>query len=125
MDNCFPKKIRVTKRSHYKWMCYGSVRRVGKYIVIDLKKNSLDFSRLGITVSKRFGDSHKRNYFKRVVREAFRTNRRKLLHGHDFNVRPRSYAHKADTNDIINELLFLVGGNGNQTTPSRSKRSQS
>ncbi|MEC7840454.1 MAG: ribonuclease P protein component [Chlamydiota bacterium] len=125
MDNTFPKKIRITKRNHYKWMCYGYDRRVGQYIVVDCKKNSLNFSRLGVTVTKKFGHSHVRNYFKRVVREAFRQCRGKLLSGFDFNVRPRSSGRYANTNDVIQELLSLVGSNGSKSTPSRGPRSQS
>lgn len=34
--------------------------------------------KLGITVSKKFGKAHERNYFKRIVREAFRQQRHQL-----------------------------------------------
>jgi len=53
------------------------------------RRTSLAFLRLGITVSKKQGDSVKRNRFKRLVREAFRLFRPQDIGGIDLNVRPR------------------------------------
>ncbi len=125
MDNSFPKTIRITKRSHYKWMCYGYDRRKGNLISVDVKKNSLNFSRLGITVTKKFGKSHERNRFKRLVRDSFRRVRHQLMIGVDLVVRPYPSAHGVKADDILDELLLLVGTNGSRSTPSRSPRTES
>lgn len=53
------------------------------------KKNDCAHARLGITVTKKFGDSHKRNRFKRFVREGFRLSGRLKSLGVDLHVRPK------------------------------------
>lgn len=105
----FPKKFRLLKRFEFRRMLYGSERRIGKFFVVDVKKNFLLHSRLGITVTKKFGKSHDRNRFKRLVRESFRLSKNSLLVGYDFNVRPRSTAGGASLHAIINELVQLIG----------------
>ncbi len=45
---------------------------MGSSIIMDVSHENFPFPRLGLTVSKQFGDAHLRNKFKRRVREAFR-----------------------------------------------------
>lgn len=52
--------------------------------------NGLEHSRLGLSVGKRYGNAVRRNRFKRLVREAFRTNREQLPSGFDIVVIPRT-----------------------------------
>ena len=51
-------------------------------------KGRSEETRLGITVTKKFGKAHDRNAFKRAIREAFRHVRHTLPKGLDLNVRP-------------------------------------
>lgn len=76
--------------------------------MIDIKHNYQADTRLGITVSKKYGESHERNRFKRIVREAFRLVRGQLIQGYDLNVRPRSAAKNATMNDIRDEFLRIL-----------------
>lgn len=118
MSCSFPKSLKILKRTHFKWLCYKHQRLVGNLFIVDIKKNSLDFSRLGITVTKKFGKSHERNRFKRLVREAFRCHRGRCIVGYDMNIRPKSSALHVKVADIICELISLVG-------TDESRRSQS
>jgi len=45
--------------------------------------NDLDWSRLGISVSRRIGNAVRRNYVKRRIREAYRRNKSRLPIGLD------------------------------------------
>jgi ribonuclease P protein component len=53
--------------------------------------NNMQFSRLGLSVSRRFGGAVRRNRWKRLVRDAFRRHREQMPHGLDFVVVPRRH----------------------------------
>lgn len=86
-------------------MASPDVRHVGHWIIIDIRSNQNSHTRLGITATRRYGKSHDRNRFKRIVREAFRQCRMKLKTGLDLNVKPRPSAADAKPADIQAELL--------------------
>lgn len=90
-------------------MAHQSRSYVGRLIVVEARANQTAVTRLGVTVSRRFGKSHERNRFKRIVREAFRASRGALIQGYDLNVRPRSIAKTASSTDIHQELSALIG----------------
>jgi len=79
---------------------------VGNWIIVDFSESSK--TRLGITVSKKYGKAHDRNRFKRVVREGFRLSRSQLVEGKDLNIRPRTAAKAAKSADIKKELIRLL-----------------
>lgn len=109
MKYCFPKFIRLRKRSQYQRLASQSKRYVGNWVIIEVCLNQNKRTRLGITVSKRFGKAHERNRFKRIVREAFRLALDQLTNGIDINIRPLSSAKKAKSFDIHQELLKFIG----------------
>ena len=77
--------------------------------MIECRQNNQNLTKLGITVTRRYGKAFQRNRFKRVVREAFRQCRYMLKSGFDLNIKPRSKANTAKTSDIIDDLICLVG----------------
>ncbi len=79
-------------------------RHEGNFFVIDEKKNHLPVTRLGITVTRRFGDAHRRNRLKRLAREAFRLCYVDLRKGIDINLRPRERALEVTLPQIQEEL---------------------
>lgn len=89
-------------------MAYHSKRHVGVYVIVDSVSNQLNFSRLGITVTKRYGKAFERNRFKRIVKEAFRLGRDRFCSGRDLNIRPRSKAKGATSIQILEDLLQLL-----------------
>lgn len=101
--------MRLCKRIDFLRMNRQSKSYVGRLVIIDVRPNHLVHARLGITVSKRFGKSHERNRFKRIVREAFRLSRPSLIKGFDLNIRPRSQAKDVTSDAVLKELVYLIG----------------
>lgn len=86
MKNTVSIKLnRDFKRLYYKGGCVGS-----DILVIYYKKNSLKYSRLGITVGKKVGGAVVRNRVKRLIRESYRLMEDNLSIGYDIVIVARS-----------------------------------
>lgn len=78
-----------------------------KYLVLYIRENHLDRSRLGISVSKRVGNSVVRHRLARLVRESFRLNEESFMTGYDLVVVLRNSAKGRDFFEIESALLHL------------------
>jgi len=84
------KKERLTKQKDYR-IVYAAKRTYSDgRLRIYVRRNGLDYSRIGYSIGKRMGGAVKRNRLKRLVREAYRKNKSQLPKGFDFVVIPRS-----------------------------------
>lgn len=83
----FPKTFRLLNRVQFQYVMKKGTRFHGKAIVIISCPS--EFTRLGITVSRKFGNAVQRNRFKRLVREIFRAYRL-LLPPHDMIISPQN-----------------------------------
>lgn len=85
---CFPKYLRILLRKYFHKASVEGERFGGKVLFFQYYSNPPP-SRLGITVSKKYGKAHDRNRFKRLVREVFRENYDAIPMGTQVNVLPR------------------------------------
>ncbi len=88
VDYSFPKSARILERAKFLKIMKTGTRVSGSSIVIFYRRKEVGLARLGITVSKKHGKAHDRNYFKRLVREAFRLCRPQLPTDIEINVQP-------------------------------------
>ena len=56
------------------------------------RENGLGHARIAVSVGKRLGKSHDRNYMRRVIKEIVRTNKGWIRPGHDLSVVVRQRA---------------------------------
>jgi len=77
----------IRRRSDFKRVYDQGARIRGRYCTVFLLPTSLDFARLGIAATKKFGGSVARNRAKRLIREVFRRN--KIAQGLDIVVVPK------------------------------------
>lgn len=85
----FSKKARIRTRRHYQKIYQEGRKLSGEMVGADLRLGRAECPKLGITVAKRHGKAHDRNYFKRVVREAFRHVYPQLPTDLELNISPR------------------------------------
>ena len=100
--------MRLRTRAEYKRMFQKSLKLTGQWILADIRLTQLPVSRLGITVTKRYGSACERNRFKRLVREAFRLNQQQFNLSFDLVIRPRTQAKHATLQNIQQELLLFI-----------------
>lgn len=92
---------------------FQRIYRKGRYAVsrglaIYMQPNPLKINRIGITASKKYGKSVKRNRIRRLIRESYRTLQDKIIQGYDFII----VARKTDEADpsyhqIVKEMRYI------------------
>jgi len=104
-DESYPKDHRILKRSDYlKIQQNGRKLHSRNLIGIFERRLGGSATRLGITVTRKFGPAVERNRFKRLVREAFRRGLMVLPEGLDVIVIAKKNAATAVPGDLRREL---------------------
>jgi ribonuclease P protein component len=67
----------------------GGCAADGMLVVFAMAQRQPGVPRLGVTIPKRTGTAVRRNRWKRLIREAFRTQKRSIPPGYDLVVRPK------------------------------------
>ncbi|MFY8070556.1 MAG: ribonuclease P protein component [Pirellula sp.] len=99
----FPKSVRVYKQKDFDRAFKSSRVIADSVLVIHATPNGMSHSRLGISMSRKVGNAVVRNYWKRLIREAFRRRQHSFNPSYDLVVRPRKGAH-ADYQAILDSL---------------------
>lgn len=79
-----------------------------KYLVMYVRRNSGDRNRLGISVSKKVGNSVIRHRITRLIRESYRLSEEKIQTGLDIVVVARINAKDKDYTEIESALFHLI-----------------
>ena len=79
-----------------------------KYLVMYIHKNDMNKNRLGISVSKKVGNSVVRHRIARLLRESFRLNDEKFHSGWDIVVVARMSAKGKNYREIESAFLHLT-----------------
>ena len=86
--------------------------KANKYLVMYVLENQLDSNRLGISVSKKVGNSVIRHHLTRLIRESYRLNKKMFNSGLDIVVIARESAKDRKYKEIESALLHLGKING-------------
>ena len=102
------KSYRLNTRADYKKISRYGKRQKGDLICIDILEISSPHPRIGITVSKKYGNSPARNRFKRCVKESFRALFPHLDNNLHINIIPRHTDQFVKSDLICKEMAFLL-----------------
>ena len=80
-----------------------------KNLVLYIKENGLHMNRVGISVSKKVGNSVVRHRITRLIRESYRLKEEYFKIGYDLVVVARFASRQKSQRDIESSLLHLAG----------------
>ncbi len=104
----FSKRNRLLTLQHYRRVYvrgfHTTSNRFGCYVL----PSPAPLSRLGISVSKKFGKAHERNRIKRQIRAAFRSERSSFPGRLDVVLVPRRGARGCSYETVVDEMHALM-----------------
>lgn len=104
-DRSFPRNCRLASRRQF-LQVYSEGRRAScRCFTLFALPNSLDHSRIGLTVTRKVGGAVTRNKIKRALREVFRHSRRKLGLPMDLVINARATVMKRSPELLEHDLL--------------------
>jgi len=105
----FPKSARVLHRSHFVNLLKQGHRFSGNEVRVEYRRQPRCLApKLGITVSRRYGKSHDRNRFKRIVREAFRELSSSMPADLELHISPKKNHPELTVMAILTDLKNLL-----------------
>ena len=106
-ENGYQKSDRLLKRREYLFLSKKGKICHKKHFFCIFKKGNGERSRLGITVTKKVGCAAERNRIKRVCREFYRLNKKRLGGVWDINIVARQSAANASRDQSLKSLSEL------------------
>jgi ribonuclease P protein component len=116
----FSKLQRLLARREFREVYEKGKKFAGNKMAVFYTLKPSHPSRLGITITKKWGKAHDRNRFKRVVREGFRMLYPELQSGLILNVHPREGYQNLSPQEVLAELKRL-STSFDQTKPKPAK----
>ena len=103
----FPKLLRLSGREEFAAVFELGRVEADRTLVVHALRTQRNYSRIGLSISKKVGSSPTRNFWKRCIREAFRRQRTVLPIGLDVIIRPRRDA-RPNARAIAESLYQLL-----------------
>ncbi len=98
----------LKKNKDFQTVYRGGNSKANKFIVMYIKKNHMNINRLGISASKKVGNSVIRHHLARLIRESYRLHEEMFHSGWDIVVVCRQSAKDITYNEMNESILFLA-----------------
>lgn len=97
----------IRKNSEFQDVYRNGKSYANRYLVMYVRKNQSDCNKLGISVSKKVGNSVVRHHIVRLIRESYRLNRQMFNNGLNIVIVARVNASQAGYREIESAMLHL------------------
>lgn len=114
------KVERLLERAQFRRTQRRGRRQGNASLVIYARPNGLEWSRIGITTSRKVGKAVRRNRWRRLLREAFRQNKAALPRGFDLVVIVQADQVPPSLGEVTGELIELAA---RASRPRKKRRS--
>lgn len=105
----YPHSESLKKNRDFQLLYKEGKSRANRYLVLYVKENGLEKNRLGVSVSKKVGNSIVRHRITRLIRESYRLHEDMFNSGLDIVVVARSTAKDISYHEVESALLHLGG----------------
>lgn len=102
------KKFKLTQNKEFRVVYRKGKSYSNELLVLYVYKTKNDYTRFGISVSKKVGKSVVRNRVKRLIKESYRLNCHKIKKGYDLVFIARTLSSNKNYTSIENSLINLV-----------------
>ena len=103
----YPHSESLKKNRDFQLLYKEGKSRANRYLVLYVKENGLEKNRLGVSVSKKVGNSIVRHRITRLIRESYRLHEDMFNSGLDMVVVTRKNAVNCSCPEITSALLHL------------------
>ena len=103
----YPHSESLKKNRDFQLLYKEGKSRANRYLVLYVKENGLEKNRLGVSVSKKVGNSIVRHRITRLIRESYRLHEDMFNSGLDMVVVARKNAVNCSCQEITSALLHL------------------
>lgn len=108
----FPKTDRILKRDVFRRVYEEGRKTQFRYFTAFVLTKPADGTRIGITTTRKMGNSVERNRVRRLVREAFRRNKWLVPHGVDIVINAKRSLVEAAYSDFEVEFITFLQRTG-------------
>ena len=102
------KKYRLRNNREFKNVYDGGKNFWNRNLILYRKKNALQVTRLGITITKKFGNAVIRNRTRRRLREIYRLKLYRIRDGYDIIIIPKKNVMDLSHEDLDSALEHIL-----------------
>lgn len=102
------KKFRLRKNAEFKKVYIGGKNFWNRNLILYIKKNKLEESRFGITITKKIGNAVVRNKIRRRVKEIYRLNLHRIKDGYDLILLPKKNVVDISYKELESALIHIL-----------------
>ena len=108
LDQKYPKSVRLRRAKEFSCCARQGTIFIGQHLTIQFLQSSIYSLKFGITVTKKFGKSHDRNRFKRILRDIFRTHKHLIKKKCWIHVKPTQQKIIVDYQLYLKDFLTAI-----------------
>lgn len=97
----------LKKNRDFQLVYKSGTSKANRYLVMYVRENQLEKNRVGISVSKKVGNSVVRHHLARLIRESYRLNKEKFKCGYDIVIVVRVNGKNQGFHSIESALMHL------------------
>lgn len=98
----------LKKNKDFQNVYHNGISKANRHLVMYVKHNSLSTNRIGISVSKKVGNSVVRHHLTRLIRESYRLHEDMFHSGLDIVIVARNRAKDCNYHEIEKSMLHLA-----------------